>query len=854
MKKVLTLLLISCFFLGYVQAQVPGGMQYQAVARDLKGNIIAHQPISLKITLLAEGATTFYYVENHSVTTNELGLFTLVIGGGNVESGNFANIPWSSQNIWLQVAIKDKNQTGYTTISNSKLLSVPYAFYSGTAGALTGTNQAQISAAVDANDACGCNEGIKSLQLLYLGNNNVTIKVFENKDLKKQIAAFSGKNNGDIITVSPASPDKKLPNSIYFQVNNSASVTEMPTNCNDAIIGETFGNFSVIARTDVKNNVTCSVCEIKKDWKVGGNVTLAACNALGNKNKNDLVIITDNTERMRVTTGGDVNVVNNLSVGQTLTVTGATTLQNTLDVTGATHLKNTLTTDGINTITNSTQSTATGNGALVIAGGVGIGGNLNVAGSTNFGSVGTNNLSAKSLSVVNDTTGYLAIFQNTNTGEGDGIKIKLGKEKTFFAPPALPALNENILNNVKDLINNNFIANKLANFGNIVVEGAKETGKVLAGLAVGAGNMIINVINDKLDLPLKIGPYSTPNIHIWDETEIFGGIGMPPGIPDVPSISIPALNIPSKQVLPQVTVMPKLPQIDLTSIGVPTIDFTDMNFWSVPSFDLSDITTNPLNNSNEFIRFSDKNDVRMGSIKAASLKDFSDNYLNPVFLYRLYGAITSSTVDKVHALYHFKSEIFKVMKDYYYLGVEYTSGNGDYAEWLPRIDKAELISQGDIVGVFGGKITKNLAGAEQVMVVSHNPIILGNVPPEGKGKDGNDIAFMGQVPVKIVGPVISGDYIIGQSNTPGYGIAKHPNKMTIEDFRNAVGRSWVTDESDLPKMVNTVVGVHNNNFLNIIKELKQNIESNGERIKAIENRLNTPVSIKSKMAKKQPLK
>src|SRR5262249_10525391 len=35
-------------------------------------------------------------------------------------------------------------------------------------------------------------------------------------------------------------------------------------------------------------------------------------------------------------------------------------------------------------------------------------------------------------------------------------------------------------------------------------------------------------------------------------------------------------------------------------------------------------------------------------------------------------------------------------------GVAYTSGNADYAEYLPRKDQGEKITAGDIVGVFGG--------------------------------------------------------------------------------------------------------------------------------------------------------
>ena len=71
-------------------------------------------------------------------------------------------------------------------------------------------------------------------------------------------------------------------------------------------------------------------------------------------------------------------------------------------------------------------------------------------------------------------------------------------------------------------------------------------------------------------------------------------------------------------------------------------------------------------------------------------------------------------------------------QNYLHSLVEYASGNGDYAEWLERFAPMENISAGDIVAVKAGKITKDLEGAEQIMAVSHKPIVLGNTPPKGK--------------------------------------------------------------------------------------------------------------------------
>ena len=990
MKK-FSILLALCFSIIVSFAQhVPQGMKYQAVARNTAGNIIGNQEISLKINLVTQQGNnvTVYYSEVHTVTTNALGLFSITIGGGKVDKGTFASIPWSTADIWMQVAIKDKGKADFVTVSNSKLLAVPYAFHSETANTLVGVTPAidpgvtQVASVFSETSTCSCQEGLNSLKLLYVGSSNVDIKVFEDAQLRKLIATLSKIQNGDIVTVSASSPRKSLPDEIYFQIQNSSiPVLEMPSGCKDAIVGETFGNFSVISRTDSRNGSVCSVCDIKQNWKIGGNVVADPCNWLGTKSKSDLVIITDNTDRVRITADGNVNISNTLNVGKNLNVTGAANLQNTLDVAGATHLKNTLVTDGITTITNNTQSNSPSDGSLVTTGGAGIGGNLNVGGKVNFGGAsafggqlhitdltqstspitgalivdggtgigknlnvgGTTNLSGattlhstldvtdsthlkntlitdgatninNSLTVTKNDPNFVATIINTNDGEGDGLKIKLGRTKSSYTIPAAPTFDATQVQQFKDLLRCDFTGDRVSILGNIVLNDLEETGKVLAGVAVGAGNMIINVINSGLGLPLSIPDITVPAIHLSDPIDVTGpinsGLHLPivlpaltvpavqfpklavpdivihtpdplpnitlPGftvtnafqltpaipligattvMPTLPDLTIPALDIPRTTLLTGRTVMPRLPQIDLTSIGIPSIDITSLSFWGLDfNLCLTDAAgTSPLNNSNEFIRFADKEDNKVGSIRGESVTNWAANYLNPAFLSKLRGALLSSKMDKFHAQYHFKNEITTALASYAKIGVEYTSGNGDYAEWLERSDKKEFINPGDIVAVKGGKITKDLMDAEQVMVVSHNPIMLGNVPTEEKNYQGNNIAFIGQVPVKILGPVVSGDYIIGHNNTPGYGIAKHPTKMTVEDYKLAVGRSWETDESQGIKLVNTVVGLHNNNFLSLIKDLKEKEEKNDVRLKALEAKLNMIVPVKSKVFEKKQL-
>ncbi|MBK8831278.1 MAG: hypothetical protein IPN60_10545 [Saprospiraceae bacterium] len=130
--------------------------------------------------------------------------------------------------------------------------------------------------------------------------------------------------------------------------------------------------------------------------------------------------MTNDIERMRVLQSGDINMVNSLKVGRDLdvrknvylntdTITNphnannipgqtinygnftvakqsSTYLTGTLTVDDHTELNSSLNVDGLARVTNMTQSTTTGNGALVVDGGVGIARRLNVGDATNLAS------------------------------------------------------------------------------------------------------------------------------------------------------------------------------------------------------------------------------------------------------------------------------------------------------------------------------------------------------------------------------------------------------------------------------------------------------------------------------------
>lgn len=159
------------------------------------------------------------------------------------------------------------------------------------------------------------------------------------------------------------------------------------------------------------------------------------------------------------------------------------------------------------------------------------------------------------------------------------------------------------------------------------------------------------------------------------------------------------------------------------------------------------------------------------------------------------------------------------------LGVAYESGSGDYAEWLPRLDAGEKIKAGDIVGVFGGKITKTTAGAQQILAVSRAPIVLGNMPAKGNEARCEKVAFMGQVPVKVAGRVKEGDYIIPSGLGDGAGIAVSPELMTAEEYAKAVGRAWDSSESSATKYINTAIGLNAADVASAVRGLQAELEA-----------------------------
>ena len=142
MKKIIFNLVLFLFISSILSAQtVPQGINYQAVARSADGKLLSEKPISLRISLIANiERNAIVYSEIHQVKTNKYGLFDFVIGKGESQTDDFQEIPWESEQIWLEVAMDENAGEDYKVINTTKLLTVPYAFHAGSANELVPIN------------------------------------------------------------------------------------------------------------------------------------------------------------------------------------------------------------------------------------------------------------------------------------------------------------------------------------------------------------------------------------------------------------------------------------------------------------------------------------------------------------------------------------------------------------------------------------------------------------------------------------------------------------------------------------------------------------------------------------------
>ncbi len=789
--------IFSCLFI-WAQG-LPSGINYQAVARDSKGQPMINKDINFKISLLAgdaQGKTV--YEETHSVQTGEIGMFSIIIGQGKALRGLFSEVPWSEKQIWMEVAIDEYKKGKYMTLSASKLMAVPYAFHAGTADGVVG------------EEASGRNDLGPSAFWKVNGNNmtfpgSMFMGTIDFKDLvfkTNSIEAMRIGANGDI------NIKNTLNVGVDINVGRDANIGR------DANLGrnlnvEGIARFNNTAQSNTKDDGSVIVeggVGIEKNVNIGGNTEIDG--TLGVDGVTTLKNTTESTTKDNgalIVEGGvgiekNVNIGGNTEIDGTLGVDGVTTLKNTTESTtkdngaliveggvgikknvnigGNTEIDGTLGVDGVTTLKNTIESTTKDNGSLVVEGGVGVEKNINIGG----------NSALSGNSTIGGTIGVngVATFNNTTqstTKDNGAVVIEGGV-----------GIEKNI-----NVGGNSSVAGNASVTGNSTI-GGNSTVNGLTGL------------NGQVTISANVGggsdSYGAYPLRV-EGSEQGVAIKLSVGTPLGANNFLTFFNSSGNAVG-----------------GVEGQDYAEKQAWPPNVFDRSIMIATEIK-SGVGIGLSFIPTCTGGFIVSCGVSGSS---------------IALAAADLILATANLIAfEVFLSQ----YIGVTYSSGSADYAEWLERAYPEEEISAGDIVAVNGGKITKYTEKAQQFMAISTNPAILGNVPTDGNVSNMEKVAFMGQIPVKVRGIVLIGDYILPSGLHDGIGIAVSPDEITAEQYRKIVGVAW--SNSFLEKgisYINMAIGLNSNDVSILaakqekkIKELENQNIAMEKKFKSLEDRL-----------------
>lgn len=670
----LTIGLMLCIGL-QIKAQ-PQIMNYQGVARDNNGIVIANQNISLRISILQDDSQGLpVFTEIHKVTTSQFGVFSLKIGTGEAVTSTVSDIEWGKSDHYIQVEMDATGGDNYQLMGTSQLLSVPYALHALSAGEISNGDNLSLKKGVPSQtwSLFGNSKTDPEIDKIGTTDDADLIFVTDNKE-RLRITA-----EGKLITpdgvglelggnLQVKGDSTMIDKDLYVGRNTFLNIDE---NFNPR--GETvnFGDFTV---ENMSSTLLTGTLQTNKDALFKEKLTLDNA-GLGSTS----------TSTGALVVAGGAGIGENLYVGGISQLEGATDIKNTLNVDGATTLQSSLNVSG-----NSTVNRLNANGQLTV--------------NANLGS-GQADYNKYPLQV---------------EGSENGIAIKL--------TPATP------------LRGNNFVSfwggdNKAKGR----IEGNNGIGEFFRSAVISmiGGNPDLSDAFDVSDSKTKQpnGKTVAPGDY-FNNDYAYGGLSI-------------------------------------------TLDFVN----SIIKF-----SVNAAAAVGVVCTFSDCDDVVWSAI---------DMIVNGL---QLGGYIAYNEINK---------------------GVAFESGGADYAEWLMKNDENETFAFGDVVGVKGGLISKKFKKAEKYMVISKDPTVIGAMPDKENEKYYERIAFMGQVPVKVIGKVKKGDYILPSGNNDGMAIAVAPNMMAPLDYARIIGTAW--GESDGKKLfdyVNTAVGINANDMAGIIDNMQ----------------------------------
>ena len=109
------------------------GIAFQAIARNSQGIVMGNQKIQIRISILTDTIkNSLVYQEIKSITTNPLGLLSVLIGANELakikSEGVFDNIKWGDVEHFIRIEIDPENHFQFIQIGQQAINYVAYAF------------------------------------------------------------------------------------------------------------------------------------------------------------------------------------------------------------------------------------------------------------------------------------------------------------------------------------------------------------------------------------------------------------------------------------------------------------------------------------------------------------------------------------------------------------------------------------------------------------------------------------------------------------------------------------------------------------------------------------------------------